>query len=68
MEALRQDGLSDVAEEAQPLFSQQAEFVVLNGNRRFHWANDWWSAFAIALGSTALLGLGAWAVFRKKEL
>ena len=68
MEALRQEGLSDVAEEARPLFTQQAEFVVLNSNRRFHRASDWWSAFAIALGSTALLGVGAWAVFRKKEL
>ena len=30
--------------------------------------SDYWPAFAIACGTIALLTIGAWAVFRKKEL
>ena len=67
--ALDRDGLDDVLQEAQPLFADQAEFRVVDRNRRpFDEASDYWSAFAISLGLIGLLSVGAWGVFRKKEL
>ena len=69
MQALDRDGLDDVLQGARPLFANQAEFRVLDLNRRpFNWASDYWSAFAITFGSIALLSVGAWRVFRRKEL
>ena len=68
MGALDQDGLDDVIQEAGPLFATQ-EFRVLDLKRRpFSEASRYWPAFAIALGSIALLSVGAWGVFRRKEL
>ena len=69
MQALDRDGLDDVLQEAAPLFADQAEFTVLDLNRRpLNEASDYWPAFAIAFGSIVLLSVGAWGVFRKKEL
>ena len=69
MRALDRDGLDDVLQEARPLFANQAEFRVLDLNRRpFNEASDYWSAFAISFGSIAVLSVGAWGVFRRKEL
>ena len=68
MEALRLEGLTEEAEEAVPLFTQQAEFVVLNGNRRFDEGSDRWAGFLIALGLVVALSFGAWGVFSRKEL
>ena len=69
MQALDRDGLDDVLQEARPLFANQAEFRVENLNRRpFNEASAYWPAFAIALGSIAVLSVGAWGVFRRKEL
>ncbi len=69
MQALDRDGLDDVLQEARPLFANQAEFRVEDRNRRpFNEASAYWPAFAIALGSIAVLSVGAWGVFRRKEL
>ena len=69
MQALGRDGLDDVAQEAGPLFATQVEFQVSDLKRRpFNWASDYWSAFAISLGLIGLLSVGAWGVFRRKEL
>ena len=69
MVALDRDGLDDVLQEAGPLFTNQAEFQVVDFKRRpFNPSSAYWSAFAIAGGSIVLLSLGAWGVFRRKEL
>ena len=69
MQALDRDGLDDVLQEARPLFANQAEFRVEDRNRRpFNEASAYWPAFAIALGSIAVLSVGAGGVFRRKEL
>ena len=69
MQALDRDGLDDVTQEARPLFANQAEFRVLNLKRRpFNEASRYWSAFAVTLGAIGLLSIGAWGVFRRKEL
>ena len=66
--ALDRDGLDDVILEAGPLFATQ-KFQVLDLKRRpFSESSRYWPAFAIALGSILLLGVGAWVVFRGKEL
>ena len=69
MVALDRDGLDDVLQEAGPLFTNQAEFQVVDFKRRpFNPSSAYWPAFAIAGGSIVLLSLGAWGVFRRKEL
>ena len=69
MQALDRDGLDDVLQEARPLFANQSEFRVEDRNRRpFNETSGYWPAFAIAVGSIAVLSVGAWAVFRRKEL
>ena len=68
--ALVRDGLSEEQQEAGALFPKLAELQVMNlkqrgeGDKR----SEYWSAFAIALGSIVVLSVGAWAVFRRKEL
>ena len=69
MGALDRDRLDDVAVKAGPVFASQAEFRVADLKRRpCNEASRYWCAFAIALGSIALLSVGAWGVFRRKEL
>ena len=68
IEALERDGLSDVAVEARTLYSELTELQVIELNRRFNEASDRWPAFFVALGLIGVLSVGAWGVFRKKEL
>ena len=67
--ALDRDSLDDVIQEARLLLANQTDFQVLDLKRRpFSESSKYWPAFAIALGSIALLSVGAWGVFRGKEL
>ena len=67
--ALDRDSLDDVIQEARLLLANQTDFQVLDLKRHpFSESSKYWPAFAIALGSIALLSVGAWGVFRGKEL
>ena len=69
MAALLRDGLRDEQQEAGALFPELAELQVMNVKQRDEGdERKYWSAFAVALGSIAVLSVGAWAVFRRKEL
>ena len=69
--ALVRARLLEEQQEVGSLFPQLAELQVMNLKQRNEGGDERsenWSAFAVALGSIAVLSVGAWAVFRRKEL